>query len=52
MILILGEDFDRRVIDHLIAVFRKQEGLDLTTSPRAISRLRREVEGAKRILST
>lgn len=48
-----GEDFDNRIVDHFVKIFKsKHHGKDLTTSKRAIARLRREVEGAKRVLST
>ena len=48
-----GEDFDRRVMDYLIENFkRKNNGANLRTNKKAVSRLRREVENAKRILST
>jgi len=47
-----GEDFDRRVIDYLLKVFKRKNGKDLTDDKRAIQKLRREVERAKRALST
>jgi len=47
-----GEDFDRRVIDYLIKVFKKKHSKDITSDKRAIQKLRREVERAKRSLST
>eukprot|EP00768_Dysnectes_brevis_P001332 gnl/Dysnectes_brevis/132_a155_7502.p1 GENE.gnl/Dysnectes_brevis/132_a155_7502~~gnl/Dysnectes_brevis/132_a155_7502.p1 ORF type:complete len:642 (+),score=313.74 gnl/Dysnectes_brevis/132_a155_7502:76-2001(+) len=47
-----GEDFDRRVMDHFISLFKKKEHKDISQSPRAISRLKREVERAKRVLSS
>ena len=47
-----GEDFDNRVIQHLLKVFQRKEGLDAGRDERAIQKLRREVERAKRQLST
>merc|ERR1712134_72324 len=47
-----GEDFDRRVIDYLLKVFKRKNGKDLTDDKRATQKLRREVERAKRALST
>merc|ERR1712054_488875 len=47
-----GEDFDRRVIDYLLKVFKRKNGKDLTDDKRAVQKLRREVERAKRALST
>merc|ERR1719331_1622024 len=47
-----GEDFDRRVVDYLIKVFQRKHGKDLSGDKRAIQKLRREVERAKRALST
>ena len=47
-----GEDFDNRVIQHLLKVFKRKEGLDASGDERAIQKLRREVERAKRQLST
>mmetsp|Transcript_11938 Transcript_11938/g.31191 ORF Transcript_11938/g.31191 Transcript_11938/m.31191 type:complete len:646 (-) Transcript_11938:133-2070(-) len=47
-----GEDFDNRVIQHLLKVFKKKHGKDPSKDKRAIQKLRREVERAKRALST
>ncbi|KAF4656393.1 Luminal-binding protein 5 [Perkinsus chesapeaki] len=47
-----GEDFDQRVMDHFIKVFQKKNKKDLRTDPRALAKLRREVEKAKRALSS
>merc|ERR1711906_62740 len=47
-----GEHFDRRVVDYLLKVFKRKHGKDLTDDKRAIQKLRREVERAKRALST
>ncbi|KAI6658483.1 Glucose-regulated protein [Oopsacas minuta] len=47
-----GEDFDQRVMDHFIKVFKKNTNKDIRGNNRAIQKLRREVEKAKRALST
>ncbi|OQA56969.1 MAG: Chaperone protein DnaK [Candidatus Omnitrophica bacterium ADurb.Bin277] len=47
-----GDDFDQRVIDWLIAEFKKQEGIDLAKDKMAIQRLKEAAEKAKCELST
>ena len=48
-----GEDFDNRVIDHFVKVWkRKHDGEDITQNSRTIGKLKREVERAKRTLSS
>ena len=47
-----GEDFDQRVMDHFVKLFKKKAGKDLRKDDRAVQKLRREVEKAKRALST
>ena len=47
-----GEDFDQRVMDHFIKLYKKKKGKDLRKDNRAVQKLRREVEKAKRALST
>merc|ERR1719149_575250 len=48
-----GEDFDNRVIQHFIKIFKKKNnGLDIKKDPRAFQKLRNEVEKAKRDLSS
>ena len=47
-----GEDFDQKLIDYFIKVFKKKTGLDLRRDGRAVQKLRREVEKAKRALSS
>merc|ERR1719327_1862616 len=47
-----GEDFDNRVIQHLLKVFKRKEGVDAASDKRAVQKLRREVERAKRSLSS
>jgi len=47
-----GEDFDNRVIDYLIKQYKKKTGTDVTKNLRAMGKLKREVEKAKRTLSS
>ncbi|KAA6362622.1 MAG: putative Heat shock 70 kDa protein, partial [Streblomastix strix] len=47
-----GEDFDQRVILHLLTMWRKKTGLDASSNQRSLQKLRREVEKAKQALST
>jgi len=47
-----GEDFDQRLMQHFIRIVKKKSGVDLSDNQRAIAKLRREVEKAKRSLST
>ncbi|XP_067941148.1 endoplasmic reticulum chaperone BiP-like [Watersipora subatra] len=46
-----GEDFDQRVMEHFIKMYKKKTGKDIRTDNRATQKLRREVEKAKRALS-
>merc|ERR1739844_412791 len=46
-----GEDFDQRVMEHFVKLFKKKTGKDLRKDDRAVQKLRREVEKAKRALS-
>lgn len=46
-----GEDFDQRVMEHFIKIYKKKKGKDLRKDNRAVQKLRREVEKAKRALS-
>jgi endoplasmic reticulum chaperone BiP len=47
-----GEDFDHRVMDHFLAAWKKKTGDDAKSDKRAVQKLRREVEKAKRTLSS
>ena len=47
-----GDDFDQRVMDWLIAEFRREQGIDLSGDPMALQRLREAAEKAKCELST
>ncbi|KAG8718074.1 ATPase with role in protein import into the ER [Ceratobasidium sp. 394] len=46
-----GEDFDNRVIEHFTREYKKKTGTDVSKSQRALSKLKKEVEEAKRTLS-
>ncbi|XP_065821489.1 endoplasmic reticulum chaperone BiP isoform X2 [Labrus bergylta] len=46
-----GEDFDQRVMEHFIKLYKKKTGKDVHKDNRAVQKLRREVEKAKRALS-
>jgi molecular chaperone DnaK len=47
-----GDDFDRRLVDHLAGEFRQQTGIDLRTDPQALQRLVEAAEKAKVELSS
>jgi molecular chaperone DnaK len=47
-----GDDFDIRVMDWLLAEFKKDQGLDLRNDPQALSRVKEAAEKAKIELST
>jgi len=47
-----GEDFDQRIMQHFITIFNKKHNVDMKQDKRAIQKLRREVEKAKRALSS
>ncbi len=47
-----GDDFDQRVIDWLVAEFRRDQGIDLSKDPMALQRLKEAAEKAKMELST
>merc|ERR1712064_123658 len=46
-----GEDFDQRVMEHFLKLIKKKTGKDIRNDVRAVQKLRREVEKAKRALS-
>ncbi len=46
-----GEDFDLRIIDHLVEEFKKEQGFDLRNDPLALQRLKESAEKAKIELS-
>ncbi|ORZ25547.1 heat shock 70 kDa protein [Absidia repens] len=48
-----GEDFDSRVMDHFVKMWKKKNGgEDITTDLKTMGKLKREVEKAKRALSS
>jgi molecular chaperone DnaK len=47
-----GDDFDKVVIDHIIAEFKAQEGIDLSGDPLTMQRIKDAAERAKIELST
>uniref|UniRef100_A0A1I8ISC1 Ski_Sno domain-containing protein n=1 Tax=Macrostomum lignano TaxID=282301 RepID=A0A1I8ISC1_9PLAT len=47
-----GEDFDQRIMEYFIKLYKKKTGKDLRKDHRAVQKLRREVEKAKRALSS
>ncbi|WP_313528880.1 molecular chaperone DnaK [Anaerotignum sp.] len=47
-----GDDFDERVINYLVAEFKKAEGMDLSKDKMAMQRLKEAAEKAKKELST
>jgi len=47
-----GEDFDQRIMDYLIKQFKKKTEKDISKDLKALSKLRREAEKAKRALSS
>ena len=47
-----GEDFDNRMVEHFTQEFKRKYQKDLTTSQRALRRLRTACERAKRTLSS
>jgi len=46
-----GDDFDQRIMDYLVAEFKKAEGMDLTNDKQAMQRLKEAAEKAKIELS-
>ncbi|HEV2088097.1 MAG TPA: molecular chaperone DnaK [Cryptosporangiaceae bacterium] len=47
-----GDDFDRRIVDHLADEFKQTEGIDLRRDPQALQRLFEAAEKAKVELSS
>jgi len=47
-----GDDFDQRVIDWLVSEFKRDQGIDLTSDPQAMQRLKEAAEKAKVELSS
>ena len=47
-----GDDFDQKIINYLVAEFKKAEGIDLSTDKMAMQRVKEAAEKAKKELST
>lgn len=47
-----GEDFDNRIVNHFLDVFKNDEGIDLKSDKAAMQRLKDEAEKAKKELSS
>lgn len=47
-----GEDFDNRIVQHFLDVFKKNEGIDLKSDKAAMQRFKDEAEKAKKELSS
>jgi molecular chaperone DnaK (HSP70) len=47
-----GEDFDQRLMEYCMSQFKRQSGIDISDDKRAIQRIRKQCEMAKRTLST
>ena len=47
-----GEDFDNRIVNHFIEVFKNEQGIDLKGDKAALQRLKDEAEKAKKELSS
>ncbi|KAJ8600681.1 hypothetical protein CTAYLR_007441 [Chrysophaeum taylorii] len=47
-----GEDFDQRLMDHCIQAFKRQNKIDISSDKRALQRIRKQCEAAKRALSS
>lgn len=47
-----GEDFDNRIVNHFLDVFKQENGIDLKSDKAAMQRLKDEAEKAKKELSS
>ncbi|CCK70926.1 Hsp70 family ATPase KAR2 KNAG_0F02620 [Huiozyma naganishii CBS 8797] len=47
-----GEDFDYKIVRQLIKTFKKKHGVDVSDNNKALAKLKREAEKAKRALSS
>lgn len=47
-----GDDFDARIVDYLVAEFKRQERVDIRKDVTAMQRVREEAEKAKKTLSS
>ncbi|KAJ4828428.1 Luminal-binding protein 5 [Turnera subulata] len=50
--ILTWEDFDQRIMEYLIKVIKKKHGKDISKDNRALGKLRKEAERAKRALSS
>jgi len=46
-----GQDFDQRLMSYFISQFKRRSGIDISKDKRAVQRLRKQCENAKRTLS-
>jgi heat shock protein 1/8 len=46
-----GEDFDQKMMDYCIAQFKKIHKIDISNDKKAVARIRKQCENAKRTLS-
>ena len=46
-----GDDFDQKIIDHMVAEFKKENGIDLSNDKMVFQRLKDAAEKAKKDLS-
>ncbi|CAN3362567.1 endoplasmic reticulum chaperone BiP [Diutina catenulata] len=47
-----GEDFDHKIVRYFASLFKKKHDIDIKTNPKAMAKLKREAEKAKRSLSS
>lgn len=47
-----GDDFDKRIIEHLVKEYKAESGIDISKDPLALQRLKESAERAKHELST
>ncbi len=47
-----GEDFDQRVLEYYLKLIKRKHNTDITTNKSSMQKLKKEVEKAKRVLST
>ena len=47
-----GDDFDKKIVDYMLAEFKRTEGVDLSTDKMAMQRLKEAAEKAKKELSS
>ena len=47
-----GDDFDKKIVNYILKIFKDKEGIDLTSDPQALQRLTEAAEKAKIELSS